>query len=248
MTEAEWLAWADPAPMLEFLRPNEETRKSRLFECACCRRIWRLIDDNRSRAALEGTERLVDGLATPGEANAAEVAAETAYKEKDWHRSTDKRGYAVGTALGVVLSTVTNRGLIAVGVARQAAVAVGVEAEIPIAESVEIDGITLWTGNRAVFEAHRTAEHAAQCTLLRDIFGNPFRPVAVDPTWLTWNDGMLVKVAHGIYDDCAFDRLPVLADALEDAGCDNEEILSHCRSKGPHVRGCWVVDLILAKE
>jgi hypothetical protein len=83
---------------------------------------------------------------------------------------------------------------------------------------------------------------------LRDIFDNPFRPVTIDPAWLTWRDGTLPKLAQDIYDERAFDRLPILADALEDAGCDNADILTHCRGPGPHVRGCWVVDLLLGKE
>jgi hypothetical protein len=85
--------------------------------------------------------------------------------------------------------------------------------------------------------------------LLHDIFGPlPFRLVAADPTWMSWNGGTVVKLARGIYDDRAFDRLPILADALTEAGCDNADILAHCRQPGPHVRGCWVVDLLLGKE
>ncbi|MBN9522996.1 hypothetical protein J0H58_31535 [bacterium] len=87
-------------------------------------------------------------------------------------------------------------------------------------------------------------EQAAQAALLRDILGNPFRPVAFDPTWRT---EAVVALARGVYDDRAFDRLPVLADALEDAGCADADVLTHCRGDGPHVRGCWVVDLILGK-
>ena len=81
--------------------------------------------------------------------------------------------------------------------------------------------------------------------LLRDIFGNPFRPVSLDPCWRTET---VVALAGGIYAERAFDRMPILADALEDAGCDNRDILDHCRGDGPHVRGCWVVDLVLGKE
>lgn len=88
-------------------------------------------------------------------------------------------------------------------------------------------------------------ERAEQARLVRDIFGNPFRPVAIDPSWQT---STVVALAEGIYADRAFDRLPILADALEDAGCDEPSILDHCRGPGPHVRGCWVVDLILGKE
>ncbi len=91
-------------------------------------------------------------------------------------------------------------------------------------------------------------EERAQCGLVRDIFGNPFRPVALDPAWLAWNDGTVPKLAQAIYDERAFDRLPLLADALEDAGCTDAEILAHCRGPGPHVRGCWVVDLLLEKK
>jgi hypothetical protein len=81
--------------------------------------------------------------------------------------------------------------------------------------------------------------------LLRDIFSNPFRLVTLDPSWLT---STVVALAEGIYDERAFDRLAILADALEEAGCDNADILAHCRGPGPHVRGCWVLDLILGKE
>lgn len=89
------------------------------------------------------------------------------------------------------------------------------------------------------------AEGAAQVCLLRDIFGNPFRPVTLDPRW---QSETVVALASGIYAERAFDRMLILADALEDAGCDNADILAHCRGDGPHVRGCWVVDLILGKS
>jgi hypothetical protein len=81
--------------------------------------------------------------------------------------------------------------------------------------------------------------------LLRDIFGNPFRPVTIDANWLT---PTVQNFATAIYDDRAFDRLPILADALEDSGCTNQDILNHCRSGGEHVRGCWVVDLLLGRK
>jgi hypothetical protein len=90
-------------------------------------------------------------------------------------------------------------------------------------------------------------ERLAQSDLLRCVFGNSFRPMSLDPPWLTWRDATLPKLAQAVYDDRAFDRLPILADALEDAGCDNADILDHCRRPGEHVRGCWVVDLLLGK-
>lgn len=84
--------------------------------------------------------------------------------------------------------------------------------------------------------------------LLRDISPNPFRPTAIATSWLAWHDGTIPKVARAIYEECAFDRMPILGDALEEAGCDNADILNHCRSQGPHVRGCWLLDLLLAKK
>jgi hypothetical protein len=80
--------------------------------------------------------------------------------------------------------------------------------------------------------------------LVRCIFGSPFRPVNADPAWLT---STVVALAAGIYAERAFDRLPILADALQDAGCNSADVLAHCRGTGPHVRGCWVVDSLLGK-
>ncbi|MBN9517066.1 hypothetical protein J0H58_00880 [bacterium] len=79
---------------------------------------------------------------------------------------------------------------------------------------------------------------------MRDIFGNPFRPVMFLPEWRT---EAVVALARGAYDDRAFERLPVLADALEDAGCSAGTVLAHCRNGGPHYKGCWVVDGVLGK-
>jgi hypothetical protein len=87
-----------------------------------------------------------------------------------------------------------------------------------------------------------------QTTLLRDIVGNPFHRVKYEFSWSIRSGNLASRLAEGIYQEKAFDRLPILADALEDAGCDNTEILSHCRVAGPHVLGCWVVDLISNKQ
>ncbi|HEY1186580.1 MAG TPA: hypothetical protein VGE74_02935 [Gemmata sp.] len=90
-----------------------------------------------------------------------------------------------------------------------------------------------------------TAEMGAQCALLREIFGNPFRPVALAPEWRT---DTVVLLAQQVYNSHDFGAMPVLADALQDAGCVAADVLSHCRSEGPHMRGCWVVDWVLGKE
>jgi hypothetical protein len=86
-----------------------------------------------------------------------------------------------------------------------------------------------------------------QAGLLRDVFGNPFRQAALDPSCLAWDGGAAREIARGIYRERAFDRLPILHDALVGAGCNNEDILAHCRQPERHVRGCWVVDLLLGK-
>jgi hypothetical protein len=100
-----------------------------------------------------------------------------------------------------------------------------------------------------IVDGSRAAEQIAQVALLRDIFGNPFRPAPpFTPTVLAWNDGTARGLARAIYDESAFDRLPILADALEEAGCTNPDMLAHCRRAGPHVRGCWLVDMILLNE
>ncbi|MDY3554232.1 hypothetical protein R5W24_003351 [Gemmata sp. JC717] len=95
------------------------------------------------------------------------------------------------------------------------------------------------------YDAVRPEQAIVFLSTVRDIFGNPFRPVAATPSWLT---STVVALASGIYEQKAFDRMPILADALQDAGCDNAEILDHCRGPGPHVRGCHVLDLILGKS
>jgi hypothetical protein len=94
----------------------------------------------------------------------------------------------------------------------------------------------------------KQSQEAYYAELLRCIIGNPFRPVVADPGWLIWHDGLVVSMARQMYDSRDFSDMPVLADALEEAGCDNADILAHCRSEGSHVRGCWVVDALLGKE
>jgi hypothetical protein len=104
-------------------------------------------------------------------------------------------------------------------------------------------GTTVETAVR-VTEATRHALQRDQCAWLRCLFVNPFRRVMIDPSWLT---STVATLAEGIYAERAFDRLPILADALMDAGCDNADVLNHCRDIGPHVRGCWVVDLLTGR-
>jgi hypothetical protein len=101
---------------------------------------------------------------------------------------------------------------------------------------------------RAKSDSELEAEKKAQADLVRDIIGNPRFPVAIDPAVLAWNDRLVVRLAQAIYDERRWVDMPLLGDALLDAGCDGEQVLAHCRAGGEHVRGCWVVDLLLGKE
>ncbi len=110
-----------------------------------------------------------------------------------------------------------------------------------------------WAAHPNAWVAAQTFTMVPECRAgedqyLRDVVGNPFRRTKIDPAWCNLNDQAVLKIASSIYTDRDFDRLPILADGLEDAGCSDKEILNHCRSVGPHVRGCWVVDLILGKK
>jgi hypothetical protein len=96
-----------------------------------------------------------------------------------------------------------------------------------------------------VWQAAWRAERHQQAQLIREIIGNPFHPVAFLPEWRT---DTAVALARTMYEAREFSALPILADALQDAGCTNEEVLNHCREPGEHARGCWVLDLVLALQ
>jgi hypothetical protein len=93
----------------------------------------------------------------------------------------------------------------------------------------------------------RLLDGPAHAALLRELFGNPFRPVSVPPAWREWNGRTIPKLAAALYAERRFAEMPVLADALEEAGCTDQALLDHCRRAGEHVRGCWVVDLLAGK-
>ena len=236
MTEAGWSASHSPKAMLEFLRARVGHRKLRFFAVACCRRVWPLLTDPRSRAAVEVVERYADGLAGPEEMHDAYRLARAAARAA-WD--------AVGVARGDPDALAAAHR--ATEAARAAAEAACEESAVAAAATAVAAGCTAYAGDPAL-RAHVAAEHRAQCRLLRCVVGNPFRPMSVDPTWLAADGGAAVELAHRIYQERAFGRLPDLARGLEAAGCTDPEILAHCRSGGEHVRGCWVVDLILSKD
>ncbi|HEV3260068.1 MAG TPA: hypothetical protein VG013_24640 [Gemmataceae bacterium] len=111
--------------------------------------------------------------------------------------------------------------------------------------AVERAGIESAAEGQDIKQAARVVGAAARAELLRDIFGNPFRTATVNTSWLT---ASVTALAQAIYEDRAFHWLPDLADALEEAGCTHPDVLAHCRQSGEHVRGCWVIDVLLGNE
>jgi hypothetical protein len=215
VTEAEWLSSADAQPMLQYLKDGPGPRKRRLVAVACCWRIGHLLTQN-GRKAVEAAERFADGLIEEPELTAAMGAV--------GHPRTNPRFRAAEAARFTSYPPLMDW--------------------TSAAANVAVDAVWYDEQDRPIPEK-RAAEESAQAHLLRDVVGNPFRPLTADPAWLT---STVVALAEGIYAERAFDRLPILADALQDAGCDNAEVLDHCRGPGPHARGCWVVDLLLGKS
>ena len=224
MDEAEWLACADPDRMLKHLGKKYSGRKLRLFAVACCRRVWERLDP-LERKAVEVAERYADGLSSREELDAAGEAASS------------------GTAEMVGLDKEHNP---AVWVTSWSAQKAATDSSA-YAAGWAVRGIVGHRTTKSAWEVAFAGERERQCDFLRDIVGNPFRPVVIPPAVLAWSGGTVVKLAQAIYDDRRFGELPVLADALEDAGCTDAAILVHCRGPGEHVRGCWVVDLLLGR-
>jgi hypothetical protein len=228
MNETEWLAWGDPQALVSFLEGKTSDRKLRLFACACCQRSWTFIEP-ASQEVVATAARFADGRATEEELDAARMRAEVQIGDDPFVI----RAFGFEAVVAVTLMP-------ALEAARATLRATLASARQNVAYA-DLPG----------FDSHR-AESAAvrgelwdQCELLRHIVGNPFRPVVVDPAWLRWQDAAVVKMARTIYDENRFGDLPFLADALQDAGCDNEVILTHCRTPMEHPRGCWVVDALL---
>jgi hypothetical protein len=258
MTEAEWLACTDPGLMLEFLSRRASSwkarvfsplgfktsppsdRKLRLFACACCRRAWHLLIE-RGRQDVVTAERCADAELGAPELDSALAMLQpphdlTKVIATGANKAARSAVYAVEGAL---------KRDAAAGCRGAAKDAAGAIAWAVVGEAKGASDAERWA---PAWSAAEAAERRAQAALARDLFGNPFRPVVFDRTWLSCNGGPVAKLAQAVYEVRAFDRLPILADALEDAGCTNPDLLAHCREPGPHVRGCWVVDLLLGKQ
>jgi hypothetical protein len=228
VTEAEWLSCTDLQQLLDYLPGRASDRKLRLFSCGCCRRIWSLLED-RGRRAVSVAERFADGLIGVHEFEEAKKAAE-AIQGAMIVGNEPFVGWAYSAACATLFDTpIWND-------------RAGVQAASGVAMCA---AEAAWRGclNRTVEQ-----ERQAQVALLREIVENPYRPGWTEREWLAWNDSTVVRLAQAIYEGRAFDRFPILGDALEEAGCTNPDLLAHCREPGPHVLGCWAVDLLLEKE
>jgi hypothetical protein len=249
MTEAEWLRATDPQTMLRFLQGEAGDRKLRLFAVACCRRTWNLLNTDQNRMAVEGAERCADGLTSQQELAFARDA--TGHWRLGVRSERHRQAVLARTATDIATYVAGHHPWnSAADVARTAAWMVSHAAtKVGLIDSA--DGYQNWLHKP---EASKAAEWIAQASLLRDIF-NPFRPSPpLPPAVLAWGDRTVLRIAQAIYDDRRIpegtldtSRLAILADALLDAGCDDERLLAHLRSSGLHVRGCWALDCILGK-
>jgi hypothetical protein len=255
MTEQQWLTEESAYVMLQHLHQHHNVarmpggqRRLRLFRCACCRSAWELFTDERCRLAVEVAERHADGTATRAELAAARAAAGEVDRatERQMHEAAQLHAHGSAPWRDAFLSH---------SIATAAYWTAMTQFNVRMGHIV-----TMYVQSARAAQVHegpaspqaaavRSAEERLQADLLRDIFGNPFRqPAAPEPAILAWNHRTVIRIAQEIYEDRAFDRLPVLADALLEAGCVDEELLAHCRSGRPHARGCWAVDLLTARQ
>lgn len=242
MTEAEWLTCNEPSPMLAFMRRRLSQRKLRLFAVACCRRVWEGVTPY-ARLAVEVAERFADGLA-----DGKERAVARARVGKDANAAGCWNG-AMGCGWFAADHSAWKA---ATGAARDAS---GARPPAAWLEALKYrrPSRALQRASRAGWAEVDRIEGIAQSQFLRDMI--PFHRVDIDAAVLSWNSNTAVRLAQAAYDerflpDGILDTtlLAILADALEEAGCSDRIILGHLRNRGTHVRGCWVVDLILGKE
>jgi hypothetical protein len=237
MTEKDWQNSELPVQLSEFLFDYSSSRKLRLWACACGREVIPLFENPRIGRFLTLFEDVAEGVLLRED-------QQRSFSELGWETETEKTAGFSWAVAGLKHSqwidmAKEDEGNFTIGLdflasAHAYRAVSNAEPEM----STHIPSDLNW---RSIYSA---AQHK-QLVLARDIFGNPFRPIAANPTWLT---STVVALASGIYSDRAFDRMPILADAMEEAGCDSADILLHCRGPGPHVRGCWVVDLLLGKQ
>jgi hypothetical protein len=225
VTEKEWLTFLNPLGMLEHLRRSrghrQTPRKFRLLACAFCRLHWSVLEP-ASKKAVEIGERFADGRATEDELLPVRRAAT-----------------ADAAALRkAIFPPARASEMEPLNWADSAAATASPSAKVAVRHAV-------WG---PLYLEERSDQRRRYAELLNHIIGNPFHPITINPGLLTWHGRLIVSMAQRMYDSRDFSAMPVLADALEEAGCQDQDILAHCRSEAVHVRGCWVLDLLLEKE
>lgn len=228
MTEHEWLTAEVPWQVVNFARERAGGRKLRLFSCACCRSVLNEFAPGIAERSLVAAELYADGEI---KGDAVEVAARTLVATA---RGANRDDRLAGSGyLSYLLEAcrfacfLSDPGAVSQSAALCAARAA---ADLPLNLASNYEPPEL------------LREFAEQCELLRCIVGNPFAPVAFDPAWRTSD---AVALAQSMYESRDFTAMPILADALQEAGCENEQILAHCRDAREHARGCWVCDALL---
>jgi hypothetical protein len=242
MTEEEWLACEDLKKMMEFAGLRCSNRRLQLFAAGCCMRFWDFLGQSVQEAVI-AAEKHADGLLKDEDLEVISQKATQHFESRKqefepsqkWSLDYELAGPAVAiyitsrqANLLTYLTECTRRLSAAIASSRTAS------------ESSSKKNHKL---------IKRNADHAAlvemetQISLLRDIF--PFHPITLSPSWLT---STVVYLANQMYESRDFSAMPILADALQDASCDNPQILEHCRGPGPHVRGCFVLDACLGKS
>jgi hypothetical protein len=222
MNRTDWLSSNDPMPMLHWLRERGGERKLRLFACACCRRLESLRWDHDAPLlwAIERAELHAD-RPLPPLGDGGELPAIGAM--------ADDLAWRLVHALVDESAWYAASGVMTV-----------------VRSILFLRGLK--SGNASSESSTQVLQELkAQAALLRDLFGDPFRERPLYLADVVAHEPVL-PIAHMIYIERSFHELPVLADALEDAGCIDEEMLEHCREPGEHARGCWVVDAILGKS
>jgi hypothetical protein len=238
MTEDEWLNEPDFAQLVRFIDNRLSDRKRRLLAVAFCRLVGNLFDHPDLLTAVETAERYADGAATAAELEAGRQRCRViAVQENQAWSEVGENAWLRSESAWAASLAATATPPVSVEALSDRTVPVGIQFRIEGGINSVNDPIVWNTLMGDHVRSHRA--------LVWDVAGNPFAPVEFRAEWRT---GTAVALAAQMYESGDFSAMPILADALQDAGCDNDDVLNHCRNPGTHARGCWVVDLILGKS
>jgi hypothetical protein len=226
-------------PLLQSIERDIGPRRMRLLVVAFCERVAHLLPDDSCRAWLDVARRYADGQARCKDLAPVHHAAERRYDQNCGRWKTPRQRATTWALRAVCWATHPTQRDFAQYAANDAA-----EATSDFANADAPDP----TGYLEAELVEHPAECAAQLAIIRDVLGWPVIPTGSVACWLAWEGGLVLRLARTIYQERDFEALPVLRDALADAGCTDAAILEHARQPGEHVRGCWLLDLVLGKE